>query len=502
MLFIEFCKKNCHDLIKVLCILLCTATVLINNTTPAISSEHTSSYELICLVAGDPSVNEELIEDFMKEGLEDFKKGDYYGALASFESVLQLNPSHREALKYRQLCREKLGISPRPLTGKSPVPGKTPGTSAHPEPTTTPSHLTTGTRSYRNNDYGFTVSVPTQWKERRQGSEIHFTSPEGDTCGINLLVKTISCRQGFKECQRLLGRSLKGFTSSPSKSSSHGDQDIEICNYTRDGKRKGILTFVHLYRFGFILYGDADEGRFPAFEKAFQNAINSFAIIEPEGTVGYERWTTKKTPHFVFYAPSGSFPAQAIDRIGKAHEEAYTTITEKTAITLGKPISFFLYPDDATLLAMTRRDSGFAIAEEYEVHSLWKSMHDHQTTGHEMTHVITGQGWGKPCNALMGEGIAVYLDLSGRDLYREARELMKQHGAPDIETLSGEKWFSLKNEVAYRVSGAFCRYIAETYGFNTIKRLYQSRDFKKELEKITGKSQKACMENFRKAVEK
>jgi len=509
--FHDFSKKVIHALVVCMIVLSAAAAASKSGTTPAvpvgqvtreITAGQAQSTVQLTVGSGDPSINEELVEEFMKEGLASYSKGDYYGALASFESVLEISPSHKEALRYRRLCREKLGIKPDASPGSRPAPTGTPGPSSKPEPSASPSSASPGSRLYTDSDYGFKISVPSQWKESRQGSEIHFTSPEGDICGINLLVRSTSCSQGLNECLRLLGRSLKGFSPSPSKISRSGDQETGICIYAREGKRKGILAYVHLYRFGFVIYGDADIGRFPAFERALGGALSSFVIIEPKGTVGYQKWMKSKTPHFTFYAPSGSNPAKAFSEIGSTHEEAYRIITGKTGIAVSRPISFFLYPDETVLAAMTRRDSGFAIAEEFEIHSLWKSRSDHQTAGHELTHIITGQGWGKPCNALIGEGIAVYLDLSGRDLYAEARELMKKHGAPDIRTLAGDKWSSLRSDVAYRVSGAFCRYIAETYGFDSLKRLYRSADFSAELEKVTGKNPQQCMDDFRKTVEK
>lgn len=512
--FHEFCRKSFYGIFICIVVLSAAAaasmsdlpsTVQAGQIMQDITAGPAHSTDGLILESGDPSINNELVEEFMKEGLESCRKGDWYGALASFESVLEIYPAHREALKYRLLCRKKLGIKPDAPPGTKPAPSRAPGSSSKPKPSSSPSNQAQendAKRLYTDREYGFKVQIRSTWKESRQGSEIHFTSPEGDICGINLLVKSASCSQGFNECLRLLGRSLKGFSSAPSRISRSGDQETAVCAYTREGKRKGMLAFIHLYRFGFVIYGDADEGRFRTFEKAIGDALSSFTIIEPKGTVGYQKWITLKTPHFVFYALPGSNAALAASETGRTEEEAYRIITAKTGITVIRPISFFLYPDEMTLTAMTRRDSGFAMVEECEIHSLWKSRRDHQTAGHELTHIITGRGWGKPCNALIGEGIAVYLDLSGRDLYREASELMKEYGAPDIKTLAGDKWFSLRSDVAYRVSGAFCRYMAEKYGFDSLKRLYGSADFSRELEKITGKSPEQCMDDFRKTVEK
>ena len=430
----------------------------------------------------DSSVEDDLLRDFLKEGKMAFANGDYYGALSSFESALSIDPKNAEALRYKKMCEEKLDGEPGAGTKK--VAPEKPRNKA----------------LYTNDEYGFSVMPPAGWKLRKSRSEIQFTSDRGECIAINMNVKVTSAASGMQECIGIMKRAFSGFSCSAPVTANRGGCETVSCTYTRrDGStdKAGKIVYFFKYRFGFILFGDTAKKGFAEFEKIFDTMVKSFAIADLEGTTDYREWSLKKTGHCAFYAPRGTFPAEHGDEIARAHEAAFAEIQKQTGISLAKKISVFLYPDSTLLFKMTRRDSGFAIVDAGEVHSIWTSSRDHQSPGHEITHVITGNGWGEPCNALMGEGIAVYLDCAGGNLYSEAKVLMERFGTPDINDLAGDKWFSLRSELAYRVSGAFCRYMAEKYGPGSLKTLYQSKNFSGDLERITGKKPSQVMKAFK-----
>lgn len=121
---------------------------------------------------------------------------------------------------------------------------------------------------------------------------------------------------------------------------------------------------------------------------------------------------------------------------------------------------------------MTRRNSGFAIAEEKEVHSLYVSKDERQSIGHEMTHVITFYALGEPKEALFGEGIAVFFDQNPEEKHELAALLLLSEELPSLESFSGDSWFDMKPEIAYSASGSFVKFVIEKYGADKFKQIY------------------------------
>lgn len=429
----------------------------------------------------EESVNQELIEDFMKDGLEAFNNRDYYEALSCFEAVLEIDPSNKEATKYKKLCEQKLNIESSSNETKDEINGNT----------------------YINDEYSFSITPPDKWTLKKSGSEIQFLSGGSEYIAINMGIKVISAKSGFDEYITLFKNVFKDFSSSSPQTSIKNNCEAISATYTYNengSSKKGKILYLFKYRFSFIIFGDTDTGNFTSFENAFDKSADTFNILDLERTSEYKDWNILKTPHFTFYAPKNTFPSANLKKIADLHEEGFAEIQKSTGINFNKVINFYLYSDDELLFKMTRRDAGFAIVENCEVHSIWTSFDDHQSIGHEMAHVIIGNTWGEPSNALTGEGVAVYLDLSGNDLYKDAKRLINEKGMPDINRLSGDGWFSLDSELAYRISGAICRFIAEKYGFLALKTLYQSKDFLKDLEKITNMSPSSFMDYFRKSI--
>ena len=129
---------------------------------------------------------------------------------------------------------------------------------------------------------------------------------------------------------------------------------------------------------------------------------------------------TTQTPHIVFYYNPNSFAAQHMDAIKHGFEKAYDNITGKLKIKYDKKITIFLYDSNEQGHKLTSRQLGFAQGFEAQCHLEFGNKRQ-QTFGHELTHVISYK-WGQASSALFGEGLAVDLDQSGRDLYAFMRK--------------------------------------------------------------------------------
>ena len=104
-----------------------------------------------------------------------------------------------------------------------------------------------------------------------------------------------------------------------------------------------------------------------------------------------------------------------------------------------------------------------------------------QSLGHERTHVLTAQAIGEPTEALLGEGIAVCLDHSGRDHHAEAARLLVQGKLLPLTQMLGDSWLKQEAAVAYTESGSFVCLLLETCGVERFQKLYGSQNLQADL---------------------
>ena len=111
---------------------------------------------------------------------------------------------------------------------------------------------------------------------------------------------------------------------------------------------------------------------------------------------------------------------------------------------------------------------------------------EHQSLGHEMTHVITHWTLGDPSQALLGEGIAVCLDHNQPPPQARARDLLARGELAPLSNMLGDDWFALEANVAYPESGSFACYLLGRYGAEAFRELYPRVDFSAALREVYG----------------
>ena len=202
--------------------------------------------------------------------------------------------------------------------------------------------------------------------------------------------------------------------------------------------------------------------------------LNSFTWVEFEDAPPYAEWGVYEGGPLSFSFPKGSWIEKSIAGIARDHEAAYAAVVDQLAVAGNAPrVHMILYPSETALYHSTARHSGFAINWLNEVHSIWTAPDDHQSLGHEMTHVISAHTIGEPQEALLGEGLAVCLDQRGYDYRQVGRELVESQRWLSFEQLSGDRWFEQDPEVAYAQSGSVVCYLLEAYGAEKVKAIYQ-----------------------------
>ena len=91
--------------------------------------------------------------------------------------------------------------------------------------------------------------------------------------------------------------------------------------------------------------------------------------------------------------------------------------------------------------------------------------------GHELTHTLTADEWGDLTEALVGEGIAVCLDQSGRDPHTQTAALLKQGKLVGLAQILGDSWFTIDASIVYPESGSFSWFLLQAYGVEAFRQL-------------------------------
>jgi hypothetical protein len=156
-------------------------------------------------------------------------------------------------------------------------------------------------------------------------------------------------------------------------------------------------------------------------------------------------------------------------------EAAYDSISNFLGNTIRRRIDFFVWPDPFMPQKLLGHMLGFARPEYCIVQS-----HYRQSTGHELTHVLTGQIFhARAPTVVVNEGIAVYLDQSGRDRLATAREAYREHaggyisitGLWDIRRQSDQSFDNL----TYPIGAAFLEFLEQKRGRKLLLELIKTQ---------------------------
>lgn len=216
----------------------------------------------------------------------------------------------------------------------------------------------------------------------------------------------------------------------------------------------------------------------------------------PASTSRHPGWKTYKGPHItLYYSPDSALAKPgAIEQYAGERERVRDDICNRIGIRHGKRIYFFVYDNNDVAYRLIGRNAGFAQATDAIIHARIT-----QTPGHEMTHVLSRAITGRPPpNRVLDEGLAVYMDHSGRDYFAIAADLLNARELPSFaQMLTASR--RRKTEEWYHPAGAFIGFLCERYGFDKFKALWAapSESFYPTFTRIYGKRATDVEEEWR-----
>lgn len=353
-----------------------------------------------------------------------------------------------------------------------------------PEASPTPGGVVPLDNTYENPDGFFVLDYPDGWNISPRGGAL-LSPTGGGGLSMAIEIKAVSAEtladrylewyaaqvDDYREVDRRAG-TLSGY---PAVWTEHA--------FVADGvPQRGVMAAAVRNRVGFAFAGWMPATSAATLESTLRAMIQSVRITEFAEAPPYSDWPTYATSHLTFHYLPDTWIAEEIEDIAVQHEQAFSDNVDYLDVDYAGPIDVYIYASEESFFRATAREAGFAINEFSEVHTRWLAPDDHQTPGHEITHVITFHGLGEPSEALLGEGVAVWLDHGGNDYRRRCADLARNDRLVPLTDLLGDGWDG--SAAAYYQAGSFTGFLLERYGVDRFKTVYTARDLPAALKRV------------------
>lgn len=207
----------------------------------------------------------------------------------------------------------------------------------------------------------------------------------------------------------------------------------------------------------------------------------------------FDKWEAFETQHF-----SCRFSGRLIDfnrvEYARSLEEAYDTISTWFGGGPDEKIRFLLWANQAEADEAGMPPMSFSNPEEYLTHSLRA-----QPMGYELTHIISLYALNPTIqNGLISEGIAVHMDLTGRNQMKQARKVLAESNPKPLEVSIPALWLDWTlspEEFSLPVAGAFVNMLVEKGGKKRFLEFFKDQSYEHAL-LIYGDGLKSWINDF------
>jgi hypothetical protein len=353
-----------------------------------------------------------------------------------------------------------------------------------PEAPQSPEVATSLDATYENPDGFFGLDYPSSWSLSPRGGAL--VSPtDGAGLSMAIEIKAVNAETLAERYVEWYAAQVDDYWETDRRAgvvSGYPAQWVEQ-SFSVDGvAHHGVMAAIVRNRVGFVFAGWVPTTSPASLESTLRAMIQSVRIVEFAAAPPYSDWLTYETPHLTFHYLPDTWIDAAIEDIAAQHEQAFNDNVDYLDVEYDGLIDVYIYASEESFFRATARDAGFAINEFSEVHTRWFAENDHQTPGHEITHVITFHTMGEPSEALLGEGVAVWLDHGGNDYHRRCADLARSDRLVPLAELLGDGWDG--SAAAYYEAGSFTGFLLERYGLDRFKDVYTAPDLPAALKRV------------------
>ena len=343
---------------------------------------------------------------------------------------------------------------------------------------------------YQDSENFYSLSYPAGWKVVHQGGDVQFRPGWDSDRALS-----ISRHQKVLSAESLVYKIAEDFTHrwplylelARSKIDLNGYPAILVeQSYTEEVTERGFMLVVVRNRIGYVIMGWAPAADYDEYQPALKATALSFQLQDDPEAPLYDRWPSIRTTHAVMQFVPGSKAAEYAADIASDAEAACGDVLRTLQLDCHDIIVGYYYPSAQSLYRSTAGDSEFSIPAAAEIHTIWVSPQKHRPSGYALTQVLTHCTLGEAGQALLGEGLAVYLDHSGKDPHTISRIMQAEGRLLPLANLLDKAWSKADPQIAFPQSGSFTRFLLETYGSRRFKQIYLRPDLDAALSENIG----------------
>ncbi len=216
----------------------------------------------------------------------------------------------------------------------------------------------------------------------------------------------------------------------------------------------------------FILEFRCKTGEFKDIEDLVENIVDSFEVKDYRFIyTPRKEWNKYRLENIEVYYPDNSVIYDNLENWTRQRVKAFNYITNYLGIKWDdKPIRFYVFnsQEHGKEYSLTL---GFAMSKKGEIFTLYNA-----SKGHELTHCILAKlNEGNHIDSdLIDEGLATFLDMSGRDFDRLSKNILENNNY-EIKMLGNN---FRKNKNAYFLGASFVKYLVDAYGLDLFKQFF------------------------------
>lgn len=194
----------------------------------------------------------------------------------------------------------------------------------------------------------------------------------------------------------------------------------------------------------------------------------------------------RRTAHVDIVYPTSVYKADAAERLAELHEFYYQQLCAQMHVAPSWRLTSFIYESPA-------QKGKFMGAAQTDITKPW--LHQIHINAadvqaglkHEMTHALAAE-WSSsllrvPMNSGIVEGTAVAFGDDvwfGEPLDRAVALIFASGSTESAEHMfSNREFFQSYAGISYALAGSFCKYLVETYGIDTFRKVYEDGDISK-----------------------
>jgi hypothetical protein len=183
-------------------------------------------------------------------------------------------------------------------------------------------------------------------------------------------------------------------------------------------------------------------------------------------------WVAESDRGVRVFAEAGTQSAKSLSTTADQAVQARGTVLSALQITAyDADISIFVVENRERMEKLIGRQTNATIFHEANVMCVVWSEHSDRVQ-HEMVHIVAMNEWGVP-QRWINEGLAV--DVTGlwvgRNVDAVCKILQERGELPSLDELT-RRFDGFKSAVSYPAAGSFVRFVRETYGLETVRRIW------------------------------